>query len=293
MVANRNSILNNPHLPLLSTTNTWSSFSFGFVPPFNLHKEFSINLLEAKILLVGDIANQDITTALLESWNAEVHLVKDGIEAIEKIYLHKYDFALIDLQIPLMDGWEIAHFIRKRLHRKFPLIALSTSIEQFDQAILDKAGFNAYLHKPIYPKSLYNLIKVLRTKMPMKKHKAKPLNHSIDVEFMKKMVGNDTGFIREIINIFEVQTEEIIQKLPHIKTTQQTEALKELVHKYKSSANSVGNKILFELCNQMENETRQQEPKWTEIKNHCESLIPECEKVLKEIPAILVSLKAA
>lgn len=290
MVANRNSIFNTSHLPLPPSTNTWSPLSFGSASPFNLylHKELTINLQEAKILLVGDISNQKITTELLESWNAEVHVVKNGIEAIEKVCRHKYDLALIDLQMPLMDGWEIAFFIRKRLHRKFPLIALSASIERFDQKTLDNAGFSAYIHKPIYPKSLYNLISVLKTKMPMNSS-----SNSIDVEYMKKMVGDDTKFIREIIQLFGLQTKEIIQKLPHIKTAQQTEALKNLVHKYKSSANSVGNKILFELCNQMENETRQHEPKWAEIGSHCDSLLPECEKVLKEIPKILVSLKAA
>ncbi len=295
MVANRNSRFNNPHFPLPIDTNTYSSTPFGIIYPFSLylHKELSINLPKTKILLVGNIPNQEITIALLKSWNAEVHLVKDGLEAIEKIYLYKYDLALIDLQMPLMNGWEIAYFIRKRLHRKFPLIALSASIEQFDQETLDNAGFNTYIRKPIYPKSLYNLISVLKTNMSMKKHTTTPPNHSIDVEHMKKMVGDDTGFIREIIHIFGIQTEEIIQKLPHIKTAQQTEVLKDLVHKYKSSANSVGNKFLYELCNQMEKETRQSEPKWTEIRNHCDSLLPECKKVLKEIPAILVSLKAA
>ncbi|MFK7908939.1 MAG: response regulator [Chitinophagales bacterium] len=295
MVANRNSIFNKPYLPLPPSTTTWSPLPFGIVSPFNLylHKEPSINLQQAKILLVGDITNQKITTALLESWNAEVHLVKSGLEAIEKVCLHKYDLALIDLQMPLMDGWEIAFFIRKRLRRKFPLIALSASIEQFDQEILNNAGFNSYIRKPIYPQTLYNLISVLKTKMPMKKHNITPPSHSIDVKHMKEMLGNDTGFIREIIHIFGLQTEEIIQKLPHLKTAQQTEALKDLVHKYKSSANSVGNKILFELCNQMENETRKHEPKWAEIESHCDSLIPECKKVLKEIPEILVSLKAA
>jgi len=288
MVANRNSILNKPYLPLPPNTNTWLPLPFDLMYPFNL------NLQKAKILLVGNIANQEVITTLLESWNGEVHTANDGIEAIEKIYLHKYDLALIDLQMPLMDGWQMAQFIRKRLKRQFSLIALSASIEQFDQEILDNSGFNAYLHKPIYPQSLYNLIKALKIDMSVKKQNKKthPRN-SIDIEHMKKMVGNDMGFIHEIINIFGEQTKEIIQKIPHIKTTEQTEALKDLVHKYKSSASSVGNKVLFELCNQMENETRKHEPKWTEIRSHCDSLIPECKKVLKEIPEILISLKAA
>lgn len=264
-----------------------------FTIPF-WEKETRIDLEQKKILLAGNVLNQPIVARLLQSWNAQVDLASDGLNVIEKVYLNEYDLILIDLEMQLMDGWTTAKFLRQRLHLQIPIIALSNIVQQIDSQTLLIAGFNGYLHKPIYPQSLCQLIQNLKTnQLPSSNSSNKSTIHSIDLEFIKEISNNDLQFIKDILYIFEEQTTEIIQQVPLFQTTHQAKNLRALVHKYKSSANSVGNKKLYNLCNQMEKETLQNEPQWNEINQQCDSLLPECRKILTEIPNILLKLEAA
>ena len=101
----------------------------------------------------------------------------------------------------------------------------------------------------------------------------------------------DKSFAFEILQIFEQQTLELIQKLPNLQFNKETEKLNKLVHKYKSSAKNVGNEPLSKLCCRIEQATRNTEPKWDEIEPHCSTLIADCKKLMEELPSILLKLE--
>ncbi|MEZ4886260.1 MAG: response regulator [Chitinophagales bacterium] len=294
MIIYRSPLLNHPKAIALEDI---SPFPFNMeIPllPLYVNKQTNINLLQAKILLAGNVINPQLATLLFQSWNGQIDTANDGIETIEKVYFNQYDLILIDLQMPIMDGWELAKFIRTRLHLQTPLIALSSTIQSIDEEALTIAGFDNYLHKPIYPQSLCNLMCVLEmNKNNLNKSDIPKVTTSIDIAFIKKLSNNDSEFVQEIIRLFEEQTTEMIVQLPLLQSNREAFALNALVHKYKSSANSIGNKKLYKLCDQVEKETRREEPQWMQIAEHCDSIMPECKKILEEIPKILVILKAA
>ena len=257
-----------------------------------LNHETALDLKQAKILLAGNVLNQKKISLLFQSWNGQVHTANNGVEVIEKIYFTQYDLILIDLQMLIMDGWETAKFIRTRLRQKMPLIAISSSIHQIDEKTLTTTGFNGHLYKPIFPQALYNLIQILEIDTPSSpQNDTTMVSSSIDIQFIKELAGNDNEFIREIIYIFEEQTKELIEHIPILQSTQQVSTLNAMVHKYKSSANSVGNKGLHNLCGQMEKETRKENPQWAKINQHCDTLLLECKKILVEVPTILAELQ--
>ncbi len=280
-------------MPSIENNDFYAEVSFlSFL--FPLGEIGSIDLKQAKILLIGTAINQHTLSFLLQSWNAKVEIASDGLMALEKIYFNQYDLIFMNLEMDIMDGWATAKFIRQRLNLQMPLIALTNIIQQIDSETLTKAGFNGHLSQPIYTSSLFQLLHTLQIEaLFTKQSNNKQKISCIDIDFIKKIANNDLSFVRDIIHLFEEHTSEVIQQLPLLHTNHQAKGLNALVHKYKSSANNVGNKKLYQLCNQMEKETQKNEPQWHEIEQQCNSLLPECQKILSEIPFVLQKLEAA
>ncbi len=113
----------------------------------------------AKILVVEDNAvNRLMVEKFLRKWQIKhIDHASNGVEALRKVYLERYDLILMDLQMPVMDGFEAAKAIRlmKDPHYlQVPIIALSASslIEVKDQ--LEKNGLDDYISKPFNPHEL-------------------------------------------------------------------------------------------------------------------------------------------
>ncbi len=131
----------------------------------NIHKiEKPILNLEGKNILVVDDneINLVVVKQFLKKWKLQYDEARNGQEAIEKIKENKYDLVLLDLQMPIMDGYTTSMELRKQTNPYFknlPIIALSASVSA---NIIDKvtsAGMNDYLCKPFDPENLYEKIK--------------------------------------------------------------------------------------------------------------------------------------
>ncbi|WP_187270218.1 response regulator [Pontibacter qinzhouensis] len=109
-----------------------------------------------KILVIDDNPfNQMVATQLLTSWQAEVETANDGVEAVNKIKATSYDLVLMDLYMPLMDGFEAISEIRGRGYQ-MPIVALTANSSEEEQNRVMALGGNDYLTKPFIPQVLYN-----------------------------------------------------------------------------------------------------------------------------------------
>ena len=115
-----------------------------------------VDFTDKKLLLVDDIeVNREIAKMLLECEGFIVDTATDGKDAVEKVASSKvgdYDAVLMDIQMPIMNGYEAAKAIRalddKEL-AKIPIIAMTANAFSEDvKAALD-AGMNAHIAKPI------------------------------------------------------------------------------------------------------------------------------------------------
>lgn len=115
-----------------------------------------------RVLLVEDNKiNQMIATKFLLRWNAVVTLAENGLEALEHVQQQKHDIVLMDLQMPLMDGYEAASQIRKLdgpYFRNIPIIALTASALIEVKEGITRAGMNDIVSKPFIPDELNNKI---------------------------------------------------------------------------------------------------------------------------------------
>jgi len=110
-----------------------------------------IDFKGASILLVEDNRyNIKLIKAILEPHNLHVPAVYNGQEAIEKLREFQPDLILMDMKMPVMDGYETTKRIKKDdMLKHIPVIALTASAMETDRERIKKIGINGYLSKPV------------------------------------------------------------------------------------------------------------------------------------------------
>jgi signal transduction histidine kinase/CheY-like chemotaxis protein len=115
-----------------------------------------------RILVAEDSpVNQQLVMALLEGQGHRVSLTNNGAEAVEAIDGGSFDLVLMDVQMPVMDGFDATAIIRARqeasgLHT--PIIAMTAYALKGDQERCLAAGMDSYISKPLRANELFDLI---------------------------------------------------------------------------------------------------------------------------------------
>ena len=119
------------------------------------------------ILVVEDNKmNQMIIDVITKKWlNTKVLYVNNGQEALEAFETNHFDIVLMDLQMPIMDGYEATVAIRNGeagAHNcNIPIIAVTADVMETTKNRVKEIGMNDYLSKPIKKETLYKAIKKL------------------------------------------------------------------------------------------------------------------------------------
>jgi two-component system, sensor histidine kinase and response regulator len=120
-----------------------------------------------RILLAEDnLVNQRVAARLLEKGGHSVVIVSSGAEAVEAFTAEVFDLILMDVQMPLMNGYEATRSIRTREQvtgRHIPIVAVTAHAMKGDREICLGAGMDDYLTKPIRPQELTAAIERLVT----------------------------------------------------------------------------------------------------------------------------------
>jgi PAS domain S-box-containing protein len=107
--------------------------------------------IAARVLLVEDnLINQFVARSFLEHAGATVHIAENGQEAIDCLRgAREFDVILMDIQMPVMDGFEATKVIRSELKLATPIIAMTAGVMQEEQEQCLAAGMDAFVGKPI------------------------------------------------------------------------------------------------------------------------------------------------
>ncbi|WP_047981617.1 response regulator transcription factor [Ornithinibacillus contaminans] len=117
--------------------------------------------MNEKILIVDD--EMSIVTLLkfnLEKAGFTTDVAYDGLEAIRKADKHSYDFIILDLMLPEMDGIEVCKHLRRN-QIDTPVLMLTARDEEFDKVLGLEIGADDYLTKPFSPKEVIARIKAI------------------------------------------------------------------------------------------------------------------------------------
>ena len=108
--------------------------------------------------------NAEIAVTLMEELGLQIDRGKDGIRyvsAIEQKPAGTYDLILMDIQMPVMNGYEAAKQIRSLKNREtasVPIVAMTANAFEEDREKSYEAGMNGYLAKPVSAEALINTI---------------------------------------------------------------------------------------------------------------------------------------
>lgn len=115
-----------------------------------------VSLKGMKVLLVEDIEmNREIAQDILNDYEIRVDMAENGAEAVEKVKNSQpgqYDLVLMDVQMPVMNGYEATHAIRALENRELaaiPVVAMTANAFEEDKQDALAAGMNAHISKPI------------------------------------------------------------------------------------------------------------------------------------------------
>lgn len=115
-------------------------------------------LVGANILLVEDNnLNIKVATSFLKRWGAVVDVALNGAEALEKLDVQKHHLVLMDLHMPVMDGYVATQKLRER-GETLPIVALTASLAKEVEGDAFKAGLDAIIVKPFNPDELRETI---------------------------------------------------------------------------------------------------------------------------------------
>lgn len=119
----------------------------------------------AKLLLVeDDEMSRDMLTRRLERRGFDIVSAADGKEGVELAASHAPDLILMDLDLPVMNGWEAARRLKADPATKdMPILALTAHVMAGDQAKALQAGCDDYVPKPVELKRLVALIEQILT----------------------------------------------------------------------------------------------------------------------------------
>lgn len=119
------------------------------------------NLKGCHILVVEDnTMNQKYITSLLNKWEIRYVVASDGRKAVEQAQNQTFDIILMDIQMPIMDGYEAAFTIRntKNLNQQTPIIALTASAMPEQKIKAMETGMNDFVTKPFAPNNLLSIL---------------------------------------------------------------------------------------------------------------------------------------
>ena len=131
--------------------------------PASRQAESTGSLEGAHVLLVEDNEiNQLVAVEIMKEMGVSVDVAENGIEAVKLAGTNRYDVILMDLHMPIMDGFTATRSIKQLPHtQSTPIVAMTADAMKGVQEQVLEAGMVDYVTKPFEPRELYSLLKRL------------------------------------------------------------------------------------------------------------------------------------
>jgi signal transduction histidine kinase/DNA-binding response OmpR family regulator len=163
-----------------------------------------------RVLVVEDNEmNQSLLRHLLTGWQLSFVMVRNGIEALEKLRTGTFDLVLMDVQMPGMDGYTATQEIRTKLKLETPVLAMTAHAFPGEREKCLSYGMNEYIAKPIKEKELFGLIARLTgidgNRSDFKKEIIKETTAAyqvIDLQYMRGISDGDKDYERTVTEQF-------------------------------------------------------------------------------------------
>jgi len=206
------------------------------------------------VLLVEDNdINRIYAKNTAQKWGCRVDIAENGLIAVEKVRRNNYDIILMDIQMPVMDGFEATKSIRNKFEgpkANVPIIALTANAIKGDNEKCIEAGMNDYISKPFAPRDLYNVLRrYVKTAETIEPQRAIEETASVDttateaytdLSYLKSVCDGDEGFIVDMVSSFVADAPHILKEMQEHKSKRKWKLVGKLAHKLKPSVQFMG-----------------------------------------------------
>jgi signal transduction histidine kinase/DNA-binding NarL/FixJ family response regulator len=240
-----------------------------------------INIDKLKILLCEDnLLNQKLVKNVIDNFGFELDIAGNGEEGIELLSKNEYDLILMDLQMPLKDGYQTTYSIRNELKLTIPIITMTAHSLVGEQERCFKEGMNAYIPKPFKQATLLEAIKKVTSKnIPVE------TNSKINLSFLDEVSGGDSSFKQDMITLFIEKIPTEVIHLAEAFNNNDHDTIMRLSHNMKSSFDIFMLKDQSHYLSTIEKEAKLQQysPQTLERINNLHAEMAEVIKTLKEL----------
>jgi two-component system sensor histidine kinase/response regulator len=190
-----------------------------------LHGNAAARRFSGRVLLVEDnVVNQKVARRFLERLGCEVMLAENGAEAVTAFEQGGFQLVLMDVQMPVMDGYTATREIRdrERGERRIPIVALTANAMTGQLERCLEVGMDALLTKPLAVEALQDVLE--RYGLAMNESNlpdsaveslvsSAPEAPPIDLDQLRELTGDDAEFIRSIAESFASSSAQLLASL--------------------------------------------------------------------------------
>jgi len=271
-------------------------------PPTDETIEHSATTAKLSILLAEDTtANQKVVTSILKKRGHQVTVANNGREAAELFKVGAFDVVLMDVQMPIMDGFQATAAIRKLevdQAESTPIIAMTAHAMRGDRERCLQAGMDAYIAKPIDVNSLLELVESVASSsdVPVEDVAAANDAHSdldspdvdssvIDFEASMRRLANDINLFRDVIGYFESDAPELIRALKNAWEENDASEVQRCAHSIKGLVGNFGAAAATDAAFEIEKKAKSSDFESVAL------LLPQLEKRLDEVQRALAKYR--
>ncbi|RKD86336.1 hybrid sensor histidine kinase/response regulator [Mangrovibacterium diazotrophicum] len=226
------------------------------------------------LLLVDDEAfNLYLLKNILSKWGVAFKEAANGLEAVEMTQNEHFDLILMDMRMPVMDGFEASTQILTR-DPNIAITMLTATNRAEDEERYKKIGIWDFLQKPFPERSLFELLLKLKEKIDSRpkpevtQEKATP---EFSLSELKKILGDDESFFKEMVDLFVISAQKCRESLAKSTELKDKEGLVDAAHKLAAPAKHMLANKLYAKLKELEKKGAENE-EW-----------PELEKLIREI----------
>ena len=173
-----------------------------------------------------------------------------GKLAVEKIQAEAYDIILMDLQMPVMNGFEATEFIRNKINSDIPIIALTADVTTVDLDKCKKVGMNDYIAKPVDERVLYTkMLGLINKNVDLKNAEAPYILNKIkciNLDYLMQRTKSNPMLMMEMISIYLEQTPPLLKTMKQSLKEKDWHSLYSAVHKMIPSFSIMGMNVDYE-----------------------------------------------
>ncbi|WP_165246449.1 response regulator [Paludisphaera soli] len=204
-----------------------------------------------RILLADDNpVNQLVATRMLQQMGHEVSVVGDGRKAVEAMAGRAFDAALLDVQMPEMDGFEAVAAVRAReagTPRRTPLVAVTAHAMEGDRERCLAAGFDDYVSKPIRKAELARALRAIAPRPALEEGEGERM-----LRELSRAAGDDEAFARQVLASFLESAPGLMARLDAAAEAGDARTAAAEAHGLKGISRAIGADDLAEACQSAE-----------------------------------------